>query len=253
MNGSTGALIWSAPVAPGWSITGYQVRTGTSTSTVSGATESFDPDSTRYCTPDIVYPVTTAATVAGTATSVESEPATVTATDPVDCTFPSRITEVTALCARAAVRNRGPGAGAGAASRTSVLPPTGGGAGRNPRRSSLRLTTVTVTASAVAAPGDQSPGVAAVAQTRVIVKNRSRGSANLGALGLVLVKTATGRDHVQIVDQLGQVGRRDQFAPARVPVGGECDGIGADILAVGCEGPSDHSDGDGSVAPDARA
>jgi hypothetical protein len=82
MTGSTGiALTWSAPAAPGWSITGYQVRTGTSTSTVSDATEFLDVDSVHYCTCDITYQVTATATVAGTARRVESEPATVTVTD----------------------------------------------------------------------------------------------------------------------------------------------------------------------------
>jgi hypothetical protein len=96
MSGTTGiALTWSAPAASGWSITGYQVKTGTSTSTVAGATEFFDADSTRYCTLGISYQVTTTATLAGTATSVESEPATVIVTDPVDCTFPSRIDSAT--------------------------------------------------------------------------------------------------------------------------------------------------------------
>ena len=89
MSGTTGiALTWSAPAASGWSITGYQVKTGTSTSTVAGATEFFDADSTRYCTLGITYQVTTTATVAGTATSVESEPATVTV--PPRSTAPSR-------------------------------------------------------------------------------------------------------------------------------------------------------------------
>ena len=60
-----------------------------------GATEFLDLDRTRYCTPGITYQVTTTATLDGTATSVESELATVTVTDPVDCTFPSRIDSAT--------------------------------------------------------------------------------------------------------------------------------------------------------------
>ena len=97
MSGSTGiALTWSAPVDPAWSITGYQVRTGTSTSTVSDATEFLDPDSTHYCAPDTTYQVTTTATLTGTATSAESKPVTVTVPDPVDCTYPTQITSVNA-------------------------------------------------------------------------------------------------------------------------------------------------------------
>ena len=97
MSGSTGiVLTWITPADPAWSITGYQVKTGTSTSTVSGATEFLDPDSTRFCTPDTTYQVTTTATLTGTATSAESEPVTATVPDPVDCTYPTQISSVAA-------------------------------------------------------------------------------------------------------------------------------------------------------------
>ena len=100
MSGSTGiALAWSTPDATsGWSISGYQVKTGTSTLTATMETEYLDIDSAHYCAPDITYQVTTSALiqVGGTPTSAESDPATITVTDPIDCTYPSRITSVTA-------------------------------------------------------------------------------------------------------------------------------------------------------------
>ena len=80
----------------GWSITGYQVKTGhqhpgpspqrLNTSTTTSA---------HYCTPNITYPGdprVVGARWAGTPTSAESEPVTITVTDPVDCTYPSRTT-----------------------------------------------------------------------------------------------------------------------------------------------------------------
>lgn len=95
MSGSTAvALTWNPPAEPtGWSVTGYRVRTGSDTATVTGATEFLDLDGAHYCTPGLVYEVVTVARAAGTATSAESPPAMVTVTDPVDCTFPSRITD----------------------------------------------------------------------------------------------------------------------------------------------------------------
>ena len=99
-SGSTGvALAWAAPAsAQGWSITGYQVSTSNSTQTVPGATEYYDGSSEHFCTPGITYRVSTNALIesGGRVVSAESEPATITVTEPVDCTYPSRITSATA-------------------------------------------------------------------------------------------------------------------------------------------------------------
>lgn len=98
-SGGTGiALSWTAPAPQGWSITGYQISTSNSTKTVPGATEYYDGDSEHFCAPKITYRVSTNALVesGGKVVSATSEPADITVTEPVDCTYPSRITSATA-------------------------------------------------------------------------------------------------------------------------------------------------------------